>query len=107
MEITLSQYLTLIQKRLDKKHEKLISKLQEKYNCEREEVLAIIRSPFEFIRETTKKLNFTCVSSEEELIKMKTNFNIPRIGKLYANFNNIKKQNHVRNSKGQDTERER
>lgn len=84
---------------MDKKQERIISDLQEKYNCSREEILEIINSPFQFIRKTVKDLDFTSIETEEELEKLKTNFNIPKIGKLYANFYNIKRINNVRKHK--------
>lgn len=74
----------------------LVNKLAKKYNLTPEQVIEIKNSPFEFIRKTTKDLNFENINSEEEFNNLKTNFNIPRLGKLYANFFNLK---HIKNVK--------
>ena len=47
-------------------------------------VKAILDSPYEFIRETTGKMEINRDLSVEEFNELKTNFNIPCIGKLYA-----------------------
>lgn len=83
----------------NKRHEEILKELENTYNLSREEVLEIINSPFSFIRGITKNLNFETVDTEDELNSLKTNFNIPRIGKLYANIYNIKRIHNVRKNK--------
>lgn len=58
--------------------------LAEKYGLDAHEVEAMVKAPYEFIQEKTKELNFTDDMSKAEFDKIKTNFNIPAIGKLYA-----------------------
>lgn len=61
-----------------------IIELANKYNLEEREVELMIRAPYEFIRSKTKELDFSEEINKEDFDKMKTNFNIPAIGKLYA-----------------------
>jgi hypothetical protein len=60
--------------------------LAEKYNLDIEIIKKIISSPYEFIQKKTRQLNFKDGLTREEFDKIKTNFNIPGIGKLYASF---------------------
>lgn len=58
-----------------------------KHGISAEEAELIIQSPYEFIRETTKELDFADNLTNDELDAMKTNFNLPAIGKLHmSNF---------------------
>tara|TARA_R110002073_G_scaffold307998_2_gene477884 strand:+ start:248 stop:511 length:264 start_codon:yes stop_codon:yes gene_type:complete len=61
-----------------------IKELAEKHGLTFEEVEAIVSAPYNFIREESKKIEFTDGLSREEFDSMKKNFNIPSIGKLYA-----------------------
>lgn len=61
-----------------------------------EEVVKLAyKSYWEFIRNTIKQINFKANLTEEEFSKLKTNFNIPALGKLYCNYeryiNNVKR----------------
>jgi len=60
--------------------------LAEKYNLDIEIIKKIISSPYEFIQKKTRQLNFKDGLTREEFDKIKTNFNIPGLGKLYASF---------------------
>ena len=60
--------------------------LAEKYNLDLEVVEKIIATPYEFIQKKTRQMNFRDGLTREEFDKMKTNFNIPGLGKLYASF---------------------
>ena len=60
--------------------------LAEKYKLDLEVVKRIISSPYDFIQKKTRELNFKDGLTREEFDKMKTNFNIPGLGKLYASF---------------------
>ena len=60
----------------------------------------VVSSPYEFIRSQSKEIDFKDGMNREEFDSMKTNFNIPSIGKLYAShflYNNI--QNNKEKSK--------
>lgn len=58
--------------------------IAEKYGLTLEEVKKIIASPYSFIQKKSKETKFKDDMSREEFDKMKKNFNIPAIGKLYA-----------------------
>jgi len=69
--------------------------LAEKYGLDFDVVVKIIKSPYEFIQKKTKELHFKDGMTREEFDKMKKNFNIPGIGKLYAShflYNQIQKK---------------
>lgn len=65
---------------------KKIRELAKKYDCTIEEIEAVVKSPLEFMRETCRDLDLPGDLTREEFDKLKTNFNIPCIGKLYASF---------------------
>jgi len=69
--------------------------LADKYGIEIGEMKNIISAPYDFIQKITKELVFEDNLSKEDFDKMKTNFNIPGIGKLYASnylYNEIQKK---------------
>lgn len=70
---------------------KIIKELAYKHNLPEEKVKEIIKSPFVFIRNTIKSINFENVKTEEEFNNKVKNFNIPHIGKLYGSFFNFKR----------------
>lgn len=87
--------------RLDKEQRKLIKDICSKYNINEEQALDIIKAPMRFIRKITSEIKLTEDMSEEEFEKKTFNFNIPHIGKLYADYHLYKKINNVkRNKKG-------
>ena len=55
-------------------------------NLSLDEVKKIIAAPYDFIREKSKEIVFKDGMSKEDFKKMKKNFNIPAIGKLYASY---------------------
>ena len=63
-----------------------IKELAEKYNIDYEIIKKIVSSPYDFIQKKTREIEFEDGLSREEFDKMKTNFNLPGIGKLYASF---------------------
>jgi hypothetical protein len=77
--------------KLDKKQRKIVKKLAAKYNIETDEVMKIIESPFVFIRKTITNIDLQSIETEEEFKQKLKNFNIPGIGKLYANIYSFKK----------------
>lgn len=71
------------------------ARLAEKYGLSIEEMKNIISSPYDFIKKTTKELEFKDGLSKEEFEAKKTNFNIPGLGKLFASnylYNEIQKK---------------
>tara|TARA_R110000850_G_scaffold90138_3_gene192341 strand:- start:12227 stop:12487 length:261 start_codon:yes stop_codon:yes gene_type:complete len=58
--------------------------LSEKHGIEIGLIEKIISSPYEFIQKTTRNLVFEDNLTKEEFSKIKTNFNIPSLGKLFA-----------------------
>lgn len=59
--------------------------IAKKHGMQLSEISNIFESQFSFMRETIKALELEDLS-EEEFNKLKTNFNIPNIGKLYTNY---------------------
>jgi len=74
---------------MDRQQKKIINELATKYDLTVEQVVEIIESPFSFIREKITSIEFTGEETEEEFKKKTFNFNIPRIGKLYASYNSF------------------
>lgn len=70
----------------NKKDKAKIAELAKEYNLSEAEVEAIVLSPFAFIREKTKNLNLAKDLTHREFESLKTNFNIPCIGKLHASY---------------------
>jgi hypothetical protein len=71
--------------------------LSEKHKIEIELIEKIISSPYEFIQKTTRNLVFKDNLTKEEFEKMKTNFNIPSLCKLFASkylYDQIQKKKH-------------
>ena len=69
--------------------------MSEKYGLSIETIYSIISSPYDFIAKTTRTMEFEDGLTREEFLKLKTNFNIPSIGKLYAShylYNEIQKK---------------
>jgi phage/plasmid-associated DNA primase len=63
-----------------------IKELSDKYGIDEEEIEKIIESQYRFIKNTIEKIDFKNDLSEEEFNKIKKNFNIPCIGKIYTNY---------------------
>jgi len=70
--------------RFNRADKEKIKELAAKHNLTTEEVEKIVVSPYEFIQEQSKKIQFEDNLTKEEFSKLKTNFNIPSLGKLYA-----------------------
>lgn len=93
--------------RLSKQDEIKAKELSLKYNLSYEEVKAIIYSQFDFIRTTIKEINFEEGLTEEEFNSMKTNFNIPGIGKLHASYYIYSKINeHNKNGRKKSSDKD-
>lgn len=76
--------------------------LAEKHGLDLIEVEQMIQAPYEFIRAKTKELKFEDNLSKEEFDKLKTNFNLPAIGKLYASHYLYSKINENKKKKNLD-----
>ncbi len=79
-----------------------IAELAKEYNLSEAEIEAIILSPFAFIRDKTKNLDLAKDLNQREFEALKTNFNIPCIGKLHASYFLYKRINKLneKNKKG-------
>lgn len=70
----------------------LIGELSKKYNIDKSEIIKIISSPYEFIKSKTSKLSLKSKELDKgEFESIKTNFNIPCIGKLHASYYSYKR----------------
>lgn len=58
-------------------------------NLPEEVVIVAYRSFWEFIKVTIKELNLKDDITEEEFNKLRTNFNIPSIGKLFITWEKL------------------
>ena len=49
------------------------------------------KSYWKFIREKIKELSLKDIKDEEEFLKLRTNFNIPSLGKLSCTYDRVKR----------------
>tara|TARA_R110002096_G_scaffold3315_1_gene16459 strand:- start:1262 stop:1531 length:270 start_codon:yes stop_codon:yes gene_type:complete len=63
-----------------------IKEMANKYSLDAEVVRKIISAPYDFMQKKTKELDFVDDLTREEFDKMKKNFNIPGLGKIYASY---------------------
>jgi hypothetical protein len=76
--------------KLDIEQKKIVKRLSRQYGLTEREIIEIITSPFDFIRQEIKSIEINGDETKEEFESKVKNFNIPRIGKLYGNYNNLK-----------------
>jgi hypothetical protein len=69
---------------MDKVLTKIMNDVAEKHGIPREQAELIYMNMFKFIRETVTAVDFDGVETEADLRKLKVNFNIPRVFKLYT-----------------------
>lgn len=85
------------------KYDEIFDKVSKELNIPKEVVELAYKSYWEFIRLKIKDLPLKEDLSEEEFSKLKTNFNIPSLGKLsctYDRMRRVKKSyNYVKNLK--------
>ena len=81
----------------DKIISKILEDIAKKYNLPLHMVEDIYESQWDFIYKTMLELELDKVS-EEEFNKLKTNFNVPALGKFYTNYKRI--ENVRRKSEG-------
>lgn len=73
----------------------IFKQVSEELNLPLEVIKLAYKSQWEFIRESIKILPLKQNLSEEEFNKLRTNFNVPSIGKLsctYKRYQGVKKQ---------------
>jgi hypothetical protein len=73
----------------------LYHKLGLRYNLSDSVIKDIITSQYEFIKEKMVSINFKDIENEEDFDKLKTNFLLKYLGKLYTNhklFKRVQKQ---------------
>lgn len=68
------------------RYEKAVSKLSEELQLSEKVVDEVFKSFYAFIRETISSLPLKEELTEEEFNKLRTNFNIPAIGKLHCTY---------------------
>ena len=72
------------------KYQEVVSKLSEELHLKEDVVDEVYKSFYAFIRETISSLPLKDELTEEEFNKLKTNFNIPAIGKLHCTYERYK-----------------
>ena len=91
------------------KYSDFVKKVSEELNIPIEVVETAYKSYWVFIRQTIQELPLKDNITEEEFLKLRTNFNIPSLGKLSCTydkldkvkrrFNYINKLRHAKNQK--------
>lgn len=78
----------------------IVNKVAQELNIQPEVVKAAYSSYWEFIRNTIQSLPLKDDINEEEFSLLRTNFNIPSLGKLSCSFNRMtgvkKRFNHIK-----------
>lgn len=72
------------------KYSEIVSTVSRELNIPEEVVILAYKSYWEFIRSTIQNLPLKDNLTEEEFLKLKTNFNIPSLGKLTCTFDRMK-----------------
>lgn len=67
-------------------YQEIVTELSEELEIPEEVVDTAYKSFFEFIRETIVSLPLKDELSEEDFNKLRTNFNIPSLGKLHCTY---------------------
>lgn len=67
-----------------------LNRLSRKLNLSSEEILDIYKAYWRFVRTTIEKLPLKEDLDEEAFSKLKTNFNIPKLGKLHCTYSKYK-----------------
>lgn len=81
------------------RYKDIIKTVSNDLNIPKEVCDEVYRSYWGFIKKTIKELPLDINMTEEEFNKLRTNFNIASIGKLYCTYDNIiglrKKNEHI------------
>ena len=67
----------------------IIGKVSQEMDIQLEVVDTAYKSYWKFIKQTIQSLPLKDDISEEEFAKLRTNFNIPSLGKLYVTWNRL------------------
>lgn len=82
-------------------YKEIIQKVSEETNLPIDIIDKTYKSFWEFIRSSIQELDLKKELSEEEFLKLRTNFNIPSLGKLtctYDRYKGVKKKfKHIKN----------
>lgn len=81
------------------KYKKVINQLSKELDIPEEVIKTAYNSYWEFIKETIQNLPLKECISQEEINKLRVNFNIPSIGKLYCDLNRVVRIKNNFNSK--------
>lgn len=76
--------------RMNQKTEETIARLAFQLGISKDSVIQIYKYFWRYIKETIESLPLNKDLSEEEFSKLRTNFAIPYIGKLYCTYNDYK-----------------
>lgn len=69
---------------MDKVLAKIMDEVAVKNGVPRDQVEDVYKSMFRFIKETLTVIDFDQVETEDDLRKVRVNFNVPRVFKLYT-----------------------
>ena len=64
----------------------IVKRISQELDIPYEVVNFAYRSYWEFIRNTIKNLDLNSINTEEEFNKLRTNFNVPSLGKLVCTY---------------------
>lgn len=73
----------------DKVIQRILNEAEEKFGLTQSQLEDICDSWPTFIRSKIVELDFDDIQTDEEFEELKTNFNLPYIGKLHTNFKNL------------------
>ena len=76
--------------RMNQKTEETIARLAFQLGISKDSVIKIYKYFWRYIKETIESLPLNKGLSEEEFSRLRTNFAIPYIGKLYCTYNDYK-----------------
>lgn len=80
----------------------IVNKVSKELNLPEEVVDRSYKAFWLFVRETAASLPLKEISSEEEFSKLRVNFNIPSLGKLYCKYGRVQALNKKYKNKGED-----
>lgn len=69
-----------------------VRKVAKKLNMTEKDVENVYKAYWKFIKHTIENLPLKEIESEDEFKELRTNFNLPYLGKLYCNWISVKKQ---------------
>lgn len=90
----------------DKVIKQILKEIAAEFNLTQREVQEIYESQWDFVHEKIEDIDFNDVT-EEEFDELKTNFNIPGLGKFYTTYyklENVRERSKRANGKGSSPE---